>query len=73
VFVPLYFVAMLQSMVTVIQSPFVIAPTHNVVGMKSKPQTLRVTQFVNVHRKMPKEVNKVFIKQPSYPGGGGLR
>jgi hypothetical protein len=60
-------------MVIVTQSPFVITPAHNVVGMKSKPQTLRVTQLVNVHREMPKKVNKVFTKQPSYPRGGGLR
>jgi hypothetical protein len=26
-----------------------------------------------VHREMPKEVNKVFAEQPSYPWGGGSR
>jgi hypothetical protein len=54
-------------MVTVIEVPFVTTPTHIVVGMRSRPQILRVTQLVSVHREMPKKVNKVFVKQPSYP------
>jgi hypothetical protein len=33
----LYFVAMPQSMVIIIEAPFVIAPVHIVVNMKSKP------------------------------------
>ncbi len=36
-FVPLYFVAMLQSMVTIVKVPFVITPTQTIVGMKSRP------------------------------------
>jgi hypothetical protein len=60
-FVPLYFVAKLQSMVTVIEAPFIIAPAHTIVGMRFRPQTLKVTQLVNVHREMPKKLNKVFI------------
>jgi hypothetical protein len=60
-------------MVTIIEVPFVTRPTHIVVGMRSKPQTLRVTQLVSVHREIPKNVNKVFAKQPSCPGGGGSR
>jgi hypothetical protein len=72
-FVPLYFVAMLQTMVIVIEIIFVTTPTHIVVGMRFRPQTLKVTQLVSVHGEMPKEVNKVFAKQPSYLGGGGSR
>ncbi len=60
--IPLYFVAMLQSMVIVTEIPFVTTPTHSVVGMRFRPQTLRVTQLVSVHREMPKEVNKVFAR-----------
>jgi len=62
--VPLYFVAMLQFMVIVTKAPFVTAPAHIIIGMRSKPQTLKVTQLVNVNRKMPKKVNKVFARQP---------
>jgi len=71
--IPLYFVAMLQFMVIVTKAPFVITPTHIVVSMRSKPQTLKVTQLVSVHRKMPKKVNKVFARQPLYLGGGRSR
>jgi hypothetical protein len=39
--IPLYYVAMPRSMVIVTKAPFVIAPTHIVVNMKSKPQTLK--------------------------------
>jgi hypothetical protein len=35
--VPLYFVAMLQSMVTIAKVPFVSAPAHTIVSMKSRP------------------------------------
>jgi hypothetical protein len=66
-FVPLYFVATFQSMVIVTEAPFVTTPTHTVVGMRFRPQTLRVIQHVSVHREVPKELNKVFARQPSYP------
>jgi hypothetical protein len=36
-FVPLYFVAMLQSMVIIIEVPFVATPIHIIVNVKSKP------------------------------------
>jgi hypothetical protein len=36
-YVPLYYVVMLQSMVTVIETPFVTTPAHIVVSMRSKP------------------------------------
>ncbi len=35
--IPLYYVAMLQSMVIVIKTLFVTTPAHIVVGMRSKP------------------------------------
>jgi hypothetical protein len=41
--IPLYFVAMLQSMVTITKIPFVTTLAHIIVGMRSKPQTLRET------------------------------
>jgi hypothetical protein len=54
-------------MVIVTEVPFVTTPTYIVIGMRSKPQTPRGTQLVNVHREMPKEVNKVFVGHPSNP------
>jgi hypothetical protein len=36
-------------MVTVIEAPFVTTPTDIVVSMRSRHQTPRETQFVNVH------------------------
>jgi hypothetical protein len=59
-------------MVIIIEATFVIAPTHIVVGMRSKPKTPRGTNIVSVHIEMPKEVNKVFVGQPLDVGGGGL-
>jgi len=35
--IPLYSLAMFQSMVTIIEAPFVIAPAHTVVGMRFRP------------------------------------
>jgi len=46
-------------MVIVIEAPFVTTLTHIIIGMKSRPQTLRGTQLVNVHIKM---VNTIFAK-----------
>jgi hypothetical protein len=70
--IPLYYVAMPQSMVIVTKVPFVIAPTHIVVNMRSKPQTPRETQLVNVHIKMPIEVDMIFIGQPLDARRGSL-
>jgi hypothetical protein len=69
-YVPLYFVAMPQSIITVIEAPFVLAPIITIGSIKSRPHTLRGTKFVNLHKDFPKEVNKVFINQPSYQGRG---
>jgi hypothetical protein len=51
-FVPLYFVAMPQSMVIVIEAPFVIKLAHIVVGMRSKPWTPRIIDLTSMHIKM---------------------
>jgi hypothetical protein len=66
-FVPLYYVAILYSMVIITKTPFVTALAHIIVGMKTKPQTLRETKLVSVHTKMPREVDKIFVKQPLDP------
>jgi hypothetical protein len=60
-YVPLYFMVMPQSMVIITEVPFVTTPTHIVVNMKSKPQTPRETQLVNVHTEMLKEVDKICV------------
>jgi hypothetical protein len=54
-------------MVTIVEATFVITLAHTIVGMKSRPHTLRGTKLVSVHTKMPKEVNKIFAGQPSDP------
>ncbi len=41
--VPLYFVAMLQSIVIVTEAPFVTTPAHTNVSKRSRPQTPRET------------------------------
>jgi hypothetical protein len=69
-FVPLYFVAMLQSTVTITKVPFVSTLVHNVVGIESIPQTPRGIKLVSMHEQMPKKVNKVFVGQPLDLGGG---
>ncbi len=37
-FIPLYFVAMIQPIIIVIETPFVSTPIHNIIGIKLKPQ-----------------------------------
>jgi len=39
IFVPLYYVAMLESIIIVIETPFVSTPSHIVDGVKSRTQT----------------------------------
>ncbi len=41
--VPLY------SMATFTQAPFTLTPTHTITGMKSRPQTSRGTNLVNMY------------------------
>ncbi len=64
---------MLHSMVTIIETPFTTTPTHIIVGMRSKPQTLKGTDLTSMHTKMPKEVDKIFVGQPSNLGRGTSR
>jgi hypothetical protein len=52
--IPLFFVVMRHSMVTIIETPFIITPTHTIVSMRSKPQTPKGTDLVSMHTKMPK-------------------
>jgi len=47
--IPLYFVAMPQSIVIIIEAPFESASIHIVVGIKSRPQIPRATELVSVH------------------------
>jgi hypothetical protein len=54
-------------MVTIIETPFITTPAHIVVGMKSRPQTPRGIELVNVHTKMPREANIIFVDWPSDP------
>ncbi len=61
--IPLYFVAMLQSMIIITEAPFVLTPIHTIVSIKSRPQTPKGIKLVSVHEKMPKDVNKVFTGQ----------
>jgi hypothetical protein len=71
-FVPLYFVAMPQSIITITEAPFVLTLVFIVGNIKSKPHTPRGTQFVNLHEDFPREVNKVFVSQPLDQGGNSL-
>ncbi len=59
-YVPLYFVAMPQSIIIGTQVPFVSTPTNNVVGIRSKPHTPRGTKFMSLHEDMPWEANNCF-------------
>jgi hypothetical protein len=71
--IPLYFVAMPHSTVIVIEIPFTIALAHTITSIRSIPQTPRGTNFVNMHTKMPREVDMIFVRQSLDLGGGGLR
>jgi hypothetical protein len=57
---PLYFVAMPQSIITITEVSFVSAPIHTVDGFRSRPQIPKGTKFVNLHEDKLEEVNKVF-------------
>ncbi len=70
-FVPLYFVAVSHSMVTIIEAPFITTLAHTIPSMKFRPQTLRGTNLVSMHTEMPKEVDMIFVGKPLNPGGGG--
>jgi len=59
-FVPLYFVAMVKSIIIVIKTLLISAPIHIVDGVRFKPKTPRGTKCVNLHQDIPREVNKFF-------------
>jgi hypothetical protein len=63
--IPLYYVAMLQSMIIVTKAPFVSTPIHTIVGIKYIPQIPRGTKFVTLHEDIPREVNIIFVNHPS--------
>jgi hypothetical protein len=63
-FMPLYFVAMPQSIITVIEVSLISTLIHIGDGVRSRPQTPRGTKFVSLHENIPKEVNKVFANHP---------
>jgi hypothetical protein len=41
--------------------------------MRFGPQTSKGTDLANMHTKMPKEVDKIFVGKPSNLGGGTSR
>jgi hypothetical protein len=69
-FVPLYFVAMPQSINIITKALFVLAPIHTIDSVQSRPKALRGTNFVSLHEDIPIEVNKVFASEPLDPRGG---
>ncbi len=46
-------------MITITEAPFITTLVH-IVGMRSRPQTPKGTELVNVHEEMPQEVNTIF-------------
>jgi len=70
--VPLYFVAMPQPLIIVLEVLLILVPINTIVGITSRPHIPRGIEFVNLHEDIPKEVNKVFINQPSDQGRGDL-
>jgi hypothetical protein len=62
--IPLYCVTIPRSIITIIEAPFITTLAHIVFGMRYKSQIPRRTELMNVHAKMPQEVNKVFVGQP---------
>jgi hypothetical protein len=59
-FVPLYFMAMFQSIVIGFEAPFVSALVITLGSIRSRPHTPRGIEFVNLHEHFPRKVNKVF-------------
>jgi hypothetical protein len=48
-FVPLYFVAMIYSMVIVIEAPFTTTPAHTIVDMRSGPHISKGIDLMSMH------------------------
>jgi hypothetical protein len=59
-FVPLYYVAMLKSIITVIEPRFVSTLIHTIDGVRSRTQIPITTKFVSLHEDIPKEANIIF-------------
>jgi len=59
-FVPLYFIAMPQFIIIIIEPPFVSTPIHIIDGFRSKTQTPRIIEFVNLHENILENVNKIY-------------
>ncbi len=58
---PLYFMVMPQSIITIIEAPFVSTLVTIVGDIGSRPHVLRGIEFVNLHEDFPKEVNIIFV------------
>ncbi len=71
-YVPLYSMAMPQSIIIVTESPFVSTLITIVGSIRSKPHTPRGTKFLNLHENFLRKVNRVLVSQPSDQGGGDL-
>jgi len=69
-YVPLYFMAMPQSIIIIIKAPFVSTMVTTVDNIKSRQHTPRGTKFVNLHEDFRGKVNKDFACQPLDQGGG---
>jgi hypothetical protein len=69
-YVPLYLMAMPQSIITITEAPFVLIPINIIGDIKSIPHIIRGTKFVNLHNFFPRQVNIIFVNHPSYQGGG---
>jgi hypothetical protein len=69
-FVSLYFVAIPHFMVIVTKALFTTTLARTIIDMKFKPHTLKGINLVNMHIKMPKEVDNIFVGQPSNLGRG---
>jgi hypothetical protein len=50
---PLYYVVVLEFIITIIEAPFVSTTINTIVGIRSRPQTLRGIKFVNLPANMP--------------------
>ncbi len=60
-------------MVTITKAPFITTPARTIVGMRSRPWTPRGIDLVSMHTKMPRKVNKIFVRHPSNTKGVGSR
>jgi hypothetical protein len=71
-FVPLNFVAMPKSIITITEPSFVSTLIHTIDRVRSITQTPRTTKFVSLHEDIPREVNIAFASESLDPKGGCL-